>query len=252
VLSAAWIVLSACSPKSVDVVTLDGPDLVNVPIEFTVILGPERAAQLADLQIAIDTAVEQAVAECMREEGFVYVPRSQGDLLAIDKEWEIAPMLAFAQQALDYLTFEPNERAGYDDRQELDGLTPLEREAWIHTENECAVNMSQQHENPLMQDDSWYDDASEEASSRTAIDRRVLRAERDLSRCSSQIGYGGFSETIAFFSHEALAVLRMEADGTVGKGQAVRLLTDQAIVEADTAVQLDECLAQFQTVEREV
>ena len=250
-LSAAWIVLSACSPESVDVATLDGPDLVNVPIEFTVILGSERAAQLADLQIAIDTAVEQGVSACMQDEGFRYTPRSQADLLAIDKERELAPMLAFAQQALDYLMSEPSEGTASAERTELEGLSPLERDAWLDAENQCFVNISQQHENPLVEEDSWFDDASEEASSRTAIDPRILEAERDLAKCSSGIGYGGFSETIAFFSNEALAVLQKEADGTVRKDQAVRLLTDLAAVEADIAMQLEGCLAPFQSVERE-
>lgn len=249
-----WLLLlAACGASSTDDTSSVAANDARreIPSEYVAILGTDIAAQLADLQFAIDRVVESEVAACMREQGFRYEPKSQAEIAAFYEQQEGAPMLRRAEQALLQFS-EAEDEETHRNSAWLNALSPAEQESWNEAENRCFIDVSAAHENPLLEEESWYDDASAAASALTAVDPRVTDARRRLTTCTSETGYGSLEEAVGFFSDEVVTIMDDYNSGVVQEQEALDALTELAHEEADASVRLEACLTPYQIVERQV
>jgi len=168
--------------------------------------------------------VEQLVAECMREQGFDYLPREDGGMVAAsggtDLEWGSAE---FAEQFGYGISTDPR---GWDDQDDavasedpnqeyVDSMSDGEREAYYAALWGPPVEMDEDADPEeyeydwtrsgcygAAQHEVWDDDADEEFAGlldevsrvweQTAEDPRVRALDAAWSSCMADAGYGGF------------------------------------------------------------
>lgn len=168
----------------------------SLDAEMVDLLDIDLIQDLRNIQLAVDLSIEEGVAECMRAEGFDYVPRSADRLrLALSADPLGLGRFPGAQYALWDLGLEepPQEESfgvGPDPNTAIvESFDEAERSEWDGTLSDCMVHISAQRENPLTGQDDWFEQASIEAGYSTSSDPQFVESEAAANRCFSERGW---------------------------------------------------------------
>lgn len=218
---------------------------------FEGVLGPDLADQLSNLQLAIFIAIEADVADCMRVQGFEYVPRSASDIVAEQLAIDSQPMLNYAGNAIARL--DTTEVSSPTDDSEGGGQAVGQgSDERASTWSRCFAKASAAHPNPLAVEGSWYDDAQVLAAAMTGSDRRTVAAEASLVDCVSRTGYGSLEEAYEHFAREVEGIQNDLAAGRLESDEALTALEALRTEETHASGLLEVCLEPYQAVVQSV
>ncbi len=218
----------------------------SVRSELHALFGSDIAAQFSDLQLLLDRAIEDDVADCMRHQGFAFIPRTTGELQANLDAVDRQPLLSSAHNALMLIeeTSEP-----------VDDITislPRISDEAARAETDCYIEASNTHLNPLADDTSWWADAVEEASHRTRSDPQVLAAAGTSDACIARAGYGTYDEAVNTFYSEAEKALTRWTNNDITASEAITDLQQLEAAETAASADVAACLEPYLETQRSV
>jgi hypothetical protein len=217
--------------------------------------------QIETLQLGIDLAIEDDVRVCMAAAGFKYSPRSisqlarnPGVLVPGQSGSDSTEEQYFdsASQALDYVAGDEVPQEQDANSRHLESLSDAERRAWLEEETQCFVDASQEHENPLVSETSWFSLLSDEASERTFASAEYVNAKIEFDACMQRAGYADLDDVVNRLFEEADEVATRFQAGELSQAAAEEQLRETAIQERELSLAFGTCDEPLRQTEREV